>query len=200
VSCWGENSGGRGGPPNRNFGFVRVSAGANHNCAKRNDASIFCWGDNAFGQLIPTNPNSGFFDLDAGDLVTCAVRLFGDLDCWGESGYQVDDPSPTFFKWTGFLSPILNPPAVNSAPAGTIVVLPFKLGSDEGLDIFSSGFPTVKVCGGGGAQPASGQLVYDAATNTYFYLWQTEAAWAGSCRRITLGLRDGTHHTALVQF
>jgi hypothetical protein len=201
VACWGENSGGRGSPPNRNFGFVQVSAGANHNWAKRNDATIFCWGDNAFGQIIPTNPNSGFFDLDAGGLVTCAIRLFGDLDCWGESGYQVDDPSPTFFKWTGFLSPIVNPPSVNHAAAGSIVVLPFKLGSDEGLDIFTTGFPRVAVCGGGGGtQPATGQLAYDAAKNTYFYLWQTDAAWAGSCRRYTLGLRDGTHHSALVQF
>ncbi len=43
-------------------------------------------------------------------------------------------------------------------------------------------------------------LSYDAATGLYTYVWKTSKTWAGSCRRFTLTLGDGTAHTADFQF
>ena len=47
---------------------------------------------------------------------------------------------------------------------------------------------------------ASSGLSYDPATDEYNYKWQTEKAWSGTCREFTLGLADGSDHTALFQF
>ena len=46
---------------------------------------------------------------------------------------------------------------------------------------------------------ASG-LQYDVATQTYTYVWKTQKAWSGTCRRFTLELDDGTLRTADFQF
>ena len=35
-------------------------------------------------------------------------------------------------------------------------------------------------------------LTYDAATAEYTYVWRTDRAWAGTCRQLTVALRDGT--------
>jgi hypothetical protein len=43
-------------------------------------------------------------------------------------------------------------------------------------------------------------LQYDAATATYTYVWKTEPAWAGTCRRLVLELADGSTHTADFRF
>ena len=39
-------------------------------------------------------------------------------------------------------------------------------------------------------------LQYDAITDTYTYVWKTERAWAGSCRRLVVGLTDNSRHAA----
>jgi hypothetical protein len=43
-------------------------------------------------------------------------------------------------------------------------------------------------------------LSYDAATETYNYVWKTEKSWAGTCRQLTVKLVDGTSHYANFQF
>ena len=34
----------------------------------------------------------------------------------------------------------------------------------------------------------------------YHYVWKTDKAWAGTCRRLELKLVDGTTHSALFKF
>jgi hypothetical protein len=37
-------------------------------------------------------------------------------------------------------------------------------------------------------------------TDPYKYVWKTKPRWAGTCREFTLGLIDGTEHSALFDF
>jgi hypothetical protein len=43
-------------------------------------------------------------------------------------------------------------------------------------------------------------LTYDAATDTYTYVWRTERGWANTCRQLTVRLSDGSDHVALFKF
>ena len=49
------------------------------------------------------------------------------------------------------------------------------------------------------AAGASG-LSYDPVSDEYTYVWKTEKLWAGTCRQLAVGLRDGTTHRALFNF
>jgi predicted extracellular nuclease len=125
------------------------------------------------------------------------------------------DPSVTLidfddvWTFTGFLQPVDNGGVLNQVRAGQAVPVKFQLGGDRGLDILASGSPTSATipCAGGAVDPieetatagASG-LQYDAATQTYTYVWKTQRAWSGTCRRFTLKLDDGTVRTADFRF
>lgn len=39
-------------------------------------------------------------------------------------------------------------------------------------------------------------LSYNPGDDRYTYVWKTEKAWAGTCRRLVVGLNDGSKHTA----
>ncbi|HEY7814336.1 MAG TPA: PxKF domain-containing protein, partial [Nakamurella sp.] len=114
------------------------------------------------------------------------------------------------YPFGGFLGPVANPPAVNKAHAGQSVPVPFSLGGNEGLGILAAGYPTVQQvnCGNGspigssapvGTAGNSG-LQYSKATGTYTFVWKTAKAFAGTCQVFTLGLNDGTFHTANFKF
>jgi endonuclease/exonuclease/phosphatase family metal-dependent hydrolase len=126
------------------------------------------------------------------------------------------DPSVTLidfddvWSFTGFLDPVDNGGVLNSVKAGQSVPVKFQLGGDRGLDILATGSPTstkISCAGGAPIDPieetatagASG-LQYDVATQTYTYVWKTQKAWSGTCRRFTLELDDGTLRTADFQF
>jgi hypothetical protein len=86
----------------------------------------------------------------------------------------------------------------------------FSLWGDHGLNILAARAPSSSAvaCPGGSTPDAVEQTVaagasslsYDAASDTYTYVWKTQKAWAGSCREFTLELDDGTVHTALFEF
>jgi predicted extracellular nuclease len=126
------------------------------------------------------------------------------------------DPSVTLIDfdnvWTfsGFLPPVDNVGVLNSVKAGQAVPVRFQLGGDRGLDILAPSSPTsvrIACASGEPVDPieetvtagASG-LQYDPATETYTYVWKSEKAWKGTCRRFTLKLDDGTQRSADFQF
>ena len=85
----------------------------------------------------------------------------------------------------------------------------FSLGGDRGLAIFASGYPASEpiACGSGGlvdgieeTNTANGGLTYDAASDTYNYVWKTEKAWAGTCRQLVLKFDDGSVQRANFKF
>jgi alpha-tubulin suppressor-like RCC1 family protein len=109
--CWGSNTDGQLGTGSRTnvtrphqvttpgvTGWASVSAGENHTCAVRADATLWCWGANFHGQLgtgsttgndVPqqvTSPAAdGWASVSAGGQDTCALRSDGTLWCWGAS-------------------------------------------------------------------------------------------------------------------
>jgi hypothetical protein len=46
----------------------------------------------------------------------------------------------------------------------------------------------------------SSSLQYDAATDTYVYVWKTRKGWAGTCRQLIVRLDDGTDYVAKLRF
>jgi ABC-type transport system substrate-binding protein len=110
----------------------------------------------------------------------------------------------------GFVAPIDDLPVVNTVSAGRTVPARFSLGGNEGLDIFAAGSPTSAQVACPGSAPsdaveettgsAGGGLSFDSATGTYQYNWKTSKSWAGTCRRLTIGLREGSRLQALFKF
>lgn len=113
------------------------------------------------------------------------------------------------YPFTGFFSPVDNPDIVNVAKAGSAIPVKFSLGSNLSLNILSPGSPSSApyACGSGPTDAieqtvtatASG-LQYDPTANQYIYTWKTDKSWAGTCRKFSLGLTDGSSHVALFQF
>ena len=157
---------------------------------------------------------------DAQGAGSITATCSGALDAAGNAAdpaivhYTVNSPSNTS-NFTGFFQPVDNPGegpsyVFNSVKAGAAVPVKFSLGGDQGLDIFAVGFPK--------SQPVScttaaitdpieqtvtagnSSLNYEAASDTYTYVWKTDKRWAGTCRVLTVQLDDGTQHLAYFQF
>jgi hypothetical protein len=43
-------------------------------------------------------------------------------------------------------------------------------------------------------------LLFDDATGTYTFAWQTDRSWAWTCRAFAVKLRDGSVHRLVVRF
>jgi hypothetical protein len=128
----------------------------------------------------------------------------------GTSGTSSADRYTYAYAFSGFLPPVANPPAVNAARAGHSVSVQFSLGGNYGTAILAPGYPAVQQvnCNTGtpigpstpaGTAGNSG-LQYNKAVGTYTFTWKTTKAFAGTCQVFTLGLNDGTFHTANFQF
>ena len=110
------------------------------------------------------------------------------------------------FSFSGFFAPVDNPPVFNVAKAGAGIPVKFSLAGNQGLSIFAAGYPRSEriecntsaslddveqtVTAGGSS------LSYDAASDRYTYIWKTDKAWFGSCRKLTVRLSDGSDHVA----
>src|SRR4051794_26156191 len=109
------------------------------------------------------------------------------------------------YTWNGFFSPITNTETskLNLVHAGDLVKVGFSLNGDRGASIGTFGSSPI-ACpswtphsvpeAGDGTTPG---LSFGVASGHYTYGWQTEAGWAGTCRRFSLTPNDGTAaHTA----
>lgn len=160
--------------------------------------------------------------IDAGDDGYCAVAPVSNHDQRGRlrpqdgngdgvatcdiGSFERARPLP----FSGFLAPVDPMPVVNVVKAGRAVPVKFKLGGNRGLDIFADGYPASRqvACDTQSAvsdveetvTAGGSSLTYDAASDTYTYVWKTSAAWAGTCRQFVLGLNDDTAHVASFRF
>jgi hypothetical protein len=113
------------------------------------------------------------------------------------------------YNFTGFFQPVDNLPTLNSVKAGSAVPVKFSLSGNQGFDIFgntpasqqivcdtSAPVDTIETTVASG----SSSLSYDAATDQYTYAWKTDRAWAGTCRQLTVQLKDGSAHLANFRF
>ena len=113
---------------------------------------------------------------------------------------------PLHYNFTGFFQPVDNAPMLNVVKGGSSVPVKFSLDGDQGLDIFLSGYPVSKQvsCVSGSSlddieqtvMAGGSSLSYDPTTDQYSYVWKTEKAWAGTCRQLTVILKDGSIHYA----
>lgn len=113
-----------------------------------------------------------------------------------------------FYNFTGFQSPVSNPPVVNSVNAGRSIPIKFSLSGNKGLDIFAVGSPASQQveCDSsaplsdleGTETPGGSTLTY--SPDTYHYNWKTESSWAGTCRQLVVTFNDGSTRIALFKF
>jgi hypothetical protein len=177
------------------------SATADYGCADAGSGLASCAGPVADGAPIQTSSvGPRTFTVVAQDRVGNRSSR--------EVAYRV------IFDFTGFLSPLENPGHIdgllNVVKAGASVPVKFSLAGNQGLSIVASGSPTSGPvsCDSAApsdpleetATPGSALISYDAASATYTYVWKTDRAWSGTCRRFTLRLVDGTDHVVLFRF
>lgn len=112
------------------------------------------------------------------------------------------------YNFSGFFSPVNNPPTLNAVNAGRAIPVKFSLSGNKGLNIFAAGNPysvslncntndpgvdvTETLTAGGSSLSFGG--------DQYNYVWKTESSWAGTCRQLVITLNDGTVHTANFKF
>ncbi|HEX3037283.1 MAG TPA: PxKF domain-containing protein [Thermodesulfobacteriota bacterium] len=114
------------------------------------------------------------------------------------------------FSFTGFFQPVDNLPTMNSVKAGSAIPVKFSLNGDQGLNIFAEGYPASQPITCDSSLPfdnievtvnaGSSSLSYDAANDEYNYVWKTNKAWIGTCRRLIVRLSDGSDHVVNFRF
>ncbi|HUF05712.1 MAG TPA: PxKF domain-containing protein [Aridibacter sp.] len=120
------------------------------------------------------------------------------------------DPDPVpGFDFGGFQMPI-DQFALNLAKGGSAVPVKFSLNGFHGFEIFAEGYPaSVEIAcdsvePNGDPSPVSmpgrSGLTYDGTSDTYSFEWKTERGWRGTCRRLLVGLSDGSVHSADFRF
>jgi hypothetical protein len=169
---------------------------ANYICADAGSGPASCIGTVANGAPLATGTlGTKTISVTAKDVVGNTFTL--------TRNYKV------VYAFQGFFDPVRNPPALNAQNAGSVVPMKFSLGGNQGLNIFANGFPksqqincTTKALMGNPASTAAQPpgLKYVASSNSYEYLWSTDARWKGTCRAFFLGLKDGTSPRADFRF
>ena len=157
-------------------------------------------------------------DSDEPDVVDYDTSFKPDAQeaLYEENPYRASDHDPVVvglnllnYEFSGFFSPIDNPPVVNTANAGRTIPMKFTLSGDLGLDVlFGTPASTISSCDSGlptdeveTTATAGGEgLTYDPATGEYTYAWKTQKPWANQCRTFALTLDDGTYRTADFRF
>jgi uncharacterized repeat protein (TIGR01451 family) len=112
------------------------------------------------------------------------------------------------YDFSGFFSPVANPPTLNSVNAGRAVPVKFSLSGNKGLSIFAAGNPYSVSLNCSTNDPAvdvtetlnAGGSSLSFSGDQYNYVWKTESSWVGTCRQLVMTLNDGTVHTANFKF
>ena len=170
------------------------------------DALLYAWDLDGNGTF--ETPGASFAFSAAGIQVP-ATRTFR---------VQVTDPDGAtgtasatvhvVWAFSGFRPPLDGDGGINSANAGSTIPVKFSLRGDQGEAILRPGYPASASYDCGSVPPtdasspiAAGEaLRYAHGSDTYSFGWKTDKSWAGTCRVLVLGLRDGTVQTIAVQF
>jgi hypothetical protein len=143
---------------------------------------------------------------------TCTAAMMGDHTVTGRFEGQSDEAALHVLGnvFGGFYSPVNNLPTLNVAKAGSSIPVKFSLNGDQGLKIFSPGYPTSQKIACDSSVPVDNveetvtaggsSLSYNPASNQYTYVWKTDKAWAGSCRQFIMKLKDGMEKRANFNF
>jgi 6-phosphogluconolactonase (cycloisomerase 2 family) len=177
---------------------VGADVEADYSCADEGGSGLAsCKGNVASGEPLDTS-EPGTFDFRV------VARDAAGHETTVTHSYTVDAPPEPGFE--GFVGPIHDGSVVR---AGSVVPIAFSLGGYHGLDVLADRSPSsVRVdCDdpsgrlGDEAPAASADgLLFDEASGTYTLAWQTDRAWAWTCRAFTVTLRDGSVHQLVVRF
>src|SRR5207247_2464621 len=107
------------------------------------------------------------------------------------------------YPFDGFASPI-STGGLTDLKAGDGVPLKFSLHGAYGLDAVTGTTQQPIDCTTHAqlapTAVADGTLTYNASQDRYMFAWSTVKSWAGSCRAVSIALRDGTTHRADIRF
>ena len=144
---------------------------------------------------------------------TCTINADAKGDSVWAPAVRATQSAKVIWPFTGFYTTtVRNPPIWNAMTAGRYVKLTFSLGGNR-----ATSAPVVP------SLTASTQIIacdpnvipfnvtattgvgtagieYDYATGRYVLTWKTDVAWKGTCRLVTVTLRDGTQHTLKFKF
>jgi alpha-tubulin suppressor-like RCC1 family protein len=106
------------------------------------------------------------------------------------------------YKFSGFFSPVDNPPTTNVVKAGSSVPIKWRITDVNGVGVSDpSSFVSVTSALSGGACGASTDAIETLATTSglqylgdgiWQFNWRTQAGYKGQCRTMNLNLKDGT--------
>ena len=145
---------------------------------------------------------------------TCTIRASQGGNGNYNAAPNIDRSFPVTWVFHGFFQPVDNV-GWNGAQAGSAIPVKFDLNGNQGLNIFASGYPkvTLVTCPSVSTPvdtieetfaASNSGLQYDSTANPptgqYIYVWKTEKAWSGTCRRLDVQLVDGQSKSALFQF
>jgi uncharacterized membrane protein len=159
-------------------------------------------------KLLHYEINNG---IGAWEDITTSVKTATKQLCGETTSFSPFLVAQKRYPFTGFLRP-LESTSLNTVKAGSGVPIRFGLGGNRGLQIFQTGYPLSRSvsCEGTMASGTVAETVtvtagksalsYDASTNQYIYAWQTDKAWAGSCRELVMRLVDGSEHKLRFKF
>jgi len=156
-------------------------------------------------RLFHGGPGGGWTDVTTTNVVDGSASTI----CGSVTSLSPFILAELHYDFVGFFQPVDNPGSteiINTVKAGSAIPVKFSLGGNLGLNVLASGSPasSAYTCGGGAEDVieetvtagASG-LTYDATAGQYVYIWKTDKAWAGTCRKLTVNLKDGTSKQAL---
>jgi hypothetical protein len=160
--------------------------------------------DNCPGVTVTSTPASGsVFSVGTTTVNSTATDTSGNT---ASCSFTVT----VLYDFTGFFSPVGNPPTLNVVNAGRAVPVKFSLSGNKGLSIFAAGYPISGTIPCDASAPpqdvtetvtaGSSSLTYDASSDQYIYVWATDSSWAGTCRQLVVKLNDGSTHVANFKF
>jgi len=140
--------------------------------------------------------------LQAPQTITVRVRATDGHDQFA------DDTATIRVIWDfGGFQPPSNPNGVTVIKAGGSQPIKFSLSGNQGMAVLA-GDPSFqrRDCSTGATigspivATAAEPFAYDAATDTYKFVWRTRKAWSGWCGTLSVALADGQSYTLAVTF
>jgi probable HAF family extracellular repeat protein len=210
----------------RNHGFLYKDGSFSSIDDPRSAGDTLALGINNKGQIVGYSSSGSFLLDNTGTFspIVCPEegsptearginnkgQIVGQYYVNGLSHGFIATPVPTPFTFTGFFSPISNPPVLNEVKAGQAIPVKFSLNGDQGLDVFAMGFPVSQQIGCvtnaslNGVQETvtagGSSLMYNPSTDEYTYVWKTDKRWSNTCHALIVQLTDGTSYEAHFQF
>ncbi|WP_168734685.1 HYR domain-containing protein [Deinococcus sp. KSM4-11] len=148
-----------------------------------------------------TPPSGSTFNVGV-NTVTCTAKDAAGNQATGTFTVTVR------YAFDGFYQPIDMNGVLNSVKAGSAIPVKFSLGGNQGLDIFALNSPSSvgNTCGTAPVDDveqtvtAGGSSLSYSGGGQYIYVWKTDPSWSGTCRKLTVTLRDGTSQFAYFKF